>query len=80
MRNINVVIDKMLAQVPDTPAYAYLISDLERIASSASYSSPENMRMWWEELSVSISEHLGPFADKLNLWQNLVVDILQDKT
>ena len=78
MRNINVVIDKMLAQVPDTPAYAYLISDLERVASSASYSSPENMRMWWEELSNVVHDHM-PKPTELRGWQVTFVDIFQDK-
>lgn len=80
MRNINVVIDKMLAQVPDTGQWRYFIADLESIQSSVAFAAPEMTTFWWEVLSVSISEHLGPFADKLNLWQNLVVDILQDKT
>lgn len=78
MRNIVEVVNKMLMHIPETEINQYLISDLERIASSAIYAAPESQRFWWEELSNVVNTSM-PTPDKLNIWQKHMIDIFQDK-
>ena len=77
MRNIGDVIDKMLWVIPKSELN--LRAGLEGIIDSVRYSPPENVQMWWQELTILINDNLPPSLEKCNNWQRHVALILMDR-
>jgi hypothetical protein len=67
MRNIGEVIDKIIALIP--PEETDFIHDLDGVMDSIRYSPPENIGMWWNELSRVIGDYLPPSLGECNDWQ-----------
>jgi hypothetical protein len=67
MRNIYDVINQIKTFIPEEEDD--FIHDLNSIMQSVRFSAPENIGMWWEELSKSISNYLPPSLGECNEWQ-----------
>lgn len=76
MRFLPTVLKKMIAEIPSNEL-DFLVEMKDRL-SSASYSAPENMRLWWEETQKTLI-HNFPDPNNLNEWQQKVIDIWMDK-
>jgi hypothetical protein len=70
MRELNEVIEQILAEVPSDQEA--LVARLKSVHSSAMTAAPEMMPMWWRETAQLLSENL-PMLEKE--WQNKVYEI-----
>jgi hypothetical protein len=63
MRNLGLVIDNMLALMPESVVEEnqYMFDDL---MSSIRYSAPEQMFMWWEETARLLQHIIGDIPDE----------------
>jgi hypothetical protein len=77
MRNIYDVTVRIIDAIPVTEED--LIHDLKSILDSVKYSAPENIIMWWGELSMVIGNYLEPTFDECNEWQKEVALIISGK-
>jgi hypothetical protein len=78
MREIVNVIQEMKKSIP--AGNEEVFSKLDSIHQSASFSAPEMMGEWWQQLSVVVSELVGqpPLDTQTEVWKLQVVAILTE--
>lgn len=73
MRYLPEVIDKILTVIPATEVS--MIRAFESVKSSAAFSAPENIGMWWRRGAGVMSEFISQDESYWSDWQREVVKI-----
>jgi hypothetical protein len=75
MRDLHIVIDQMLAEIPQDQKI--LREDLEQAKSSVLFAAPEMMRHWWSRVAHILARNI---QNPQLAWHHKVVKIWKDET